>query len=48
MNVPYILTEESLTVVIEGKALTMNHAHPSWTEAKQSLANEGKHSTMLW
>ena len=40
MNVPYILTEESLTVVIEGKALTMNHAHPSWTEAKQSLANE--------
>jgi len=40
MNIPYILTEESLTVVIEGKAHTMNNGHPAWLQAKQALASE--------
>ena len=40
MKVPYILTEESLTVVIEGKAHTMNHNHPAWMQAKKALAEE--------
>ena len=40
MKIPFILTEESLTVVIDGKAHTMNNAHPSWLQAKKALANE--------
>jgi len=40
MKIPYILTEESLTVVIEGKAYTMNNAHPAWLQAKKALAAE--------
>ena len=35
--IPYILTDESLTVVIEGKAHTMRNDHPSWEKAKQAL-----------
>jgi len=35
--IPYILTEKSLTVVIDGKAHTMNLDHPSWEVAKQAL-----------
>ena len=34
---PYILTDESLTVVIDGKAHTMNHDHPAWLQAKEAL-----------
>ena len=37
---PYILTEHSLTVVIDGKAHTMNDNHPAWQQAKQALADE--------
>jgi len=37
---PYILTDESLTVVIDGKAHTMNHDHPAWQQAKSALADE--------
>jgi hypothetical protein len=37
---PYILTDESLTVVIEGKAHTMNHDHPAWQQANQALKDE--------
>ena len=33
-NIPYILTEHSLTVVIDGKAQTMRNDHPSWEMAK--------------
>jgi hypothetical protein len=40
MKVPYILTEESLTVVIDGKAHTMNNNHPAWMQAKKALAEE--------
>ncbi len=39
-NIPYILTDESLTVVIEGKAYTMNNGHPSWVLAKKALSEE--------
>ena len=35
---PYILTDNSLTVVIEGQAHTMNNDHPSWLAAKNALA----------
>ena len=37
---PYILTDESLTVVIDGKAHTMNHDHPAWQQAKGALSDE--------
>ena len=38
--IPHILTDESLTVVIDGKAYTMSSTHPSWIEAKRALASE--------
>jgi hypothetical protein len=38
--IPYILTEKSLTVVIDGKAHTMNQDHPSWGLAKDALKDE--------
>ena len=38
--IPHILTEQSLTVVIEGKAHTMNHDHPAWEQAKQALKDQ--------
>ena len=38
--IPHILTEQSLTVVIDGKAHTMNSDHPSWELAKDALSNE--------
>ena len=37
---PYILTDESLTVVIDGKAHTMNHDHPAWQQAKSALQDQ--------
>ena len=37
---PYILTENSLTVVINGKANTMNSDHPAWNQAKDALKND--------
>ena len=39
-NIPYILTEHSLTVVINGKAQTMRNDHPSWEIAKVALKEE--------
>ena len=38
--IPYILTEQSLTLVIDGKAETMNNDHPSWEQAKLALKAE--------
>ena len=35
--IPYILTEKSLTAVIEGKAQSMNCEHPSWLQAQDAL-----------
>ena len=40
MNPPYILTDNSLTVVIEGQAHTMNSDHAAWLMAKEALAAE--------
>ena len=40
MKIPYILTEESLTVVVDGKAMTMQKDHPAWTQAVDALNNE--------
>jgi hypothetical protein len=42
MKIPHILTENSLTVVIEGKAHTMNVNHPAWNQALEALkADDG-------
>ena len=38
--IPYILTDNSLTVVIDGKAETMASSHPSWALANEALASE--------
>ena len=38
--IPYILTEHSLTVVIDGKAETMSNEHPAWEQAKEALSSE--------
>ena len=38
--IPYILTEKSLTAVINGKAHSMNSDHPAWEQAKDALGNE--------
>ena len=38
--IPYILTDESLTVVVNGKSLTMESSNPSFKEAKLAIANE--------
>jgi len=37
--IPHILTDNSLTVVIEGKAHTMANTHPSWENAKRALSD---------
>jgi len=33
--IPYILTDNSLTIVVDGKALTMENSNPSFNEAKK-------------
>tara|TARA_Y100000593_G_scaffold42861_1_gene82007 strand:- start:4885 stop:5724 length:840 start_codon:yes stop_codon:yes gene_type:complete len=38
--IPYILTEQSLTVVLDGKAHTMQSNHPAFERAKEALADE--------
>ena len=38
--IPYILTDNSLTVVLDGKAHTMNSDHPAWMAAKAALKDE--------
>ena len=37
---PYILTDNSLTIVVDGKALTMESSNPSFNEAKKLLSQE--------
>ena len=37
---PFILTESSLTVVINGKAQTMNNDHVNWDKAVASVKAE--------
>ena len=38
--IPYILTDNSLTIVVDGKALTMESSNPSSGEAKKLLSAE--------
>ena len=38
--IPYILTDNSLTVVIDGKAHTMANTHPSFLLAQEALKSE--------
>jgi hypothetical protein len=38
--IPYILTDNSLTVVIEGKAHTMANTHPAFLQAQEALKDE--------
>ena len=40
MSIPYILTDESLTVVINGKAQTMRNDHVNWQAALDALSAE--------
>ena len=37
---PYILTDDSLTVVLEGKALTIRQDHPNWQATLDALSSE--------
>ena len=38
--IPYILTDESLTVVVNGKSLTMESSNPSFKEATKAISEE--------
>ncbi len=38
--IPYIMTGESLTVIINGKSLTMNSDNPSFKDTLKALKNE--------
>jgi hypothetical protein len=38
--IPHILTEKSLTVVMDGKAQTMSSEHPAWEQAKRALSDQ--------
>ena len=38
--IPYILTNDSLTVIINGKSLTMNRDNPSFRSATRALQDE--------
>ena len=40
MSIPYILTDKSLTVVINGKSMTMESTNPSFVNAKAALVDE--------
>ena len=40
MNIPYIVTDKSVTVIVEGKALTMNQDHPNFDAVMVSLDDE--------
>ena len=39
-NIPYILTEQSLTVVLNGKSMTMESTNPKFENAKVALTEE--------
>ena len=41
--IPYILTDNSLTVVVNGKSLTMDKTNPAFGKAKKALADEEWH-----
>ena len=38
--IPYILTDNSLTVVVNGKSLTMESSNPAFGEAKKAIVEE--------
>ena len=40
MNIPYIITDKSVTVIVEGKALTMNQDHPNFDVVMASLDDQ--------
>jgi len=40
MTIPYILTDNSLTVVVNGKAYTMDNSNPAFAQAIEALNNE--------
>jgi hypothetical protein len=40
MKIPYIVTDKSVTVIVEGKALTMNQDHPNFDAVMMSLDDE--------
>ena len=40
MKLPHILTNNSLTIIVDGKALTMESSNPSFNEATKLLSEE--------
>ena len=40
MTIPYILTDNSLTVVVNGKAYTMDKTNPAFHQANEALKNQ--------
>lgn len=40
MNTPYIITDKSITVILEGKAYSMNQDHPNFSAVMKALNNE--------
>ena len=40
MNIPYIITDKSVTVIVKGEALTMNQDHPNFPVVMEKLDNE--------
>ena len=37
MNIPYIITNNSITVVINGKSHTLNDGHPNYAAVRQAV-----------
>ena len=40
MKTPYIITDKSITVILEGKAHSMNQDHPNFSAVMKALNNE--------
>ena len=40
MKTPYIITDKSITVILEGKAYSMNQDHPNFSAVMKALNNE--------
>tara|TARA_R110000765_G_scaffold84119_2_gene162903 strand:- start:624 stop:1712 length:1089 start_codon:yes stop_codon:yes gene_type:complete len=40
MNIPYIITDKTVTAIVEGKVLTMNQDHPNFDAATTALNDE--------
>ena len=39
-NIPYIVTDQSITVVVAGRPYTIAQSNPNFTEVKNRIANQ--------